>query len=128
MPATTDPDKRAAKAPEGDPDAPVTLINSFVVPADRDDAFSALWTDASLYFRARPGFVSLRLHRAVSPDADYRYVNVANWKTLREFEAAHATDEFRAIVTADAWREFPASPALYQVIVSADADAMQPVA
>ena len=130
MPATTDPDGRTATAPDDDPDAPVTLINSFVVPADRDDAFYALWTQASIYFRARPGFMSLRLHRALTPDADYRYVNVANWSTRHDFNAAHATDEFRAIVTADEWKEFPASPAVYQVVIAVDADAdtdaMQP--
>ena len=122
MPATIDPEKRAATAPEAGADRPVTLINSFVVPPGRAEVFESLWTEASMYFRAQPGFVSLRFHRAVSPDADYRYVNVARWETLRDFQAAHATAEFRGIVTADPWKEFPANPALYEVIVAADAD------
>src|SRR4051812_32567434 len=98
MPATIDPEKRAATAPDGDLERPVTLINSFIVPPDRDDAFEPMWTEASAYFRAQPGFVSLRFHRALSPDADYRYVNVARWETLRDFQAAHGTEEFRRIV------------------------------
>jgi heme-degrading monooxygenase HmoA len=122
MPATTDPQQRAATAPDGDTDRPVTLINSFVVAPGRDDVFVSMWTEASRYFRAQPGFVSLRFHRAVSPDADYRYVNVARWETLRDFQAAHETEEFRRIVSAEKWKEFPASPALYEVIVVADAD------
>ena len=80
MPATIDPQKRVATAPEGDADRPVTLINSFVVPPDSDAAFESMWTVASTYFRAQPGFVSLRFHRALSPEADYRYVNVARWR------------------------------------------------
>ena len=126
MPITTDPDQRTATAPTTPAEHPVTLINSFVVPAGRDDAFVALWTEASGYFRAQPGFVSLRFHRAVSPDADYRYVNVASWRTLHHFQAAHGTEEFRRIVTRDEWQEFPANPALYEVVVAVDGDGDAP--
>jgi heme-degrading monooxygenase HmoA len=124
MPNTVDPDARTATAPATPERQPVTLINSFVVAPERDDAFVALWTEASAYFRAQPGFVSLRFHRAVSPDADYRYVNVASWSSLADFQAAHGTDEFRHIVTQEAWKEFPANPALYEVVVTADAEAV----
>jgi heme-degrading monooxygenase HmoA len=121
MPTTIDPDARTAAAPSTPADHPVTLINRFVVDPARDEAFLALWTEASRYFRAQPGFVSLRFHKAVTPDADYRYVNVASWETLADFQAAHGTDEFRRVVGADAWREFPSSPALYEVVATADA-------
>src|SRR4051794_34604839 len=94
MPATVDPQKRAASAPDRGADRPVTLINSFVVPPDRDEVFESLWADARVSFRPPPGFVSLRFPRAVSPDADYRYANVARWETPRDFQAAHATEEF----------------------------------
>jgi heme-degrading monooxygenase HmoA len=120
MPTTIDPDARTAAAPSTPADHPVTLINSFVVDPARDEAFLALWTEASRYFRSQPGFVSLRFHRAVTPDADYRYVNVASWASLADFQAAHATDEFRALVTQDVWKEFPANPALYEVVVADD--------
>jgi heme-degrading monooxygenase HmoA len=99
------------------------LINSFVVAPDRDDAFLALWTETSMYFRARPGFISLRLHRAVSPDAHYRFVNVAVWESAAQFSAAHETEEFRRLVRDPRYREFPSSPALYQVAVAAQASA-----
>ncbi len=96
---------------------PVTLINSFVVPEGRDDAFVELWTETSRYFRAQPGFVSLRLHRAVSADAQHRFVNVAVWESDAHYRAPHQTEEFVRLVTQDAWREFPSSPALYEVVV-----------
>jgi heme-degrading monooxygenase HmoA len=123
MSDTTDPTKRGATLPADLPDGPVTLINSFVVAPDRDADFLALWTDTSRYFRAQPGFVSLRMHRAVSPDAHYRYVNVAVWESAAHFAAAHATDEFRRLVAQPEYREFPSSPALYQVAVAAGTEA-----
>ena len=125
MPPTIDPSKRGATLPSDPPEGPVTLINSFVVDPRRDEAFEALWTQTSVYFRAQPGFVGLRLHRAVSPDATYRYVNVAVWESAAQFAAAHATEEFRQVVGRPGWREFPSSPTLYEVAIAYDA---QPIA
>jgi heme-degrading monooxygenase HmoA len=94
----------------------VTLINSFRVAEDRDEAFYALWERTSRYFVRRPGFRSLRLHRAVSDDAAYRWVNVATWEREADFRAAHASDEFRGVVTAEGWAEFPSTPVLFEVV------------
>ncbi|HEY3528186.1 MAG TPA: antibiotic biosynthesis monooxygenase family protein [Nocardioides sp.] len=95
---------------------PVTLINSFRVPPDRDEAFHALWERTSHYFTRQPGFLSLRLHRAVSDDAAYRWVNVARWDNEASFRAAHATTEFRDVVTAPGWEEFPSTPVLFEAV------------
>lgn len=77
-----------------------------------------------MYFRQRPGFLSLRLHRALSPDAQYRYVNVARWASLADFEAAHQTEEFLRVVGQPGWSEFPSNPTLYEVVVDHDAQAL----
>jgi heme-degrading monooxygenase HmoA len=103
--------------PEQTQSGPVVLMNRFVVPEGRDDAFVALWTETSEYFRAQPGFVSLKLHRAVSVDAEHRYVNVAVWESAAHYAAPHQTDEFRRLVGQEAWREFPSSPTLYEVVL-----------
>lgn len=95
---------------------PVTLINSFRVPPERDEAFRALWEQTSRYFIRQPGFRSLRLHRAVSDDAAYRWVNVARWDNEAAFRAAHGTAEFREVVTAPGWEEFPSTPVLFEVV------------
>ena len=87
---------RVAPASDGHLTGPVTLMNSFVVRPDRDEAFRARWIETSRYFTAQPGFISLRLHRALSADATYRWVNVANWESEGHFRAAHSTDEFSA--------------------------------
>jgi heme-degrading monooxygenase HmoA len=103
--------------PEQTQSGPVVLMNRFVVPEGRDDAFVALWTETSEYFRAQPGFVSLKLHRAVSVDAEHRYVNVAVWESAAHYAAPHQTDEFRRRVSQQSWREFPSSPTLYEVVL-----------
>lgn len=95
---------------------PVTLINSFEVAPEHDEAFHALWEQTSHYFTRQPGFRSLRLHRAVSEDAPYRWVNVARWDSEADFRAAHATEEFRTAVTAPGWEAFPSTPVLFEEV------------
>ncbi len=116
MADTIDPARRTAAVPDVAHAGPVTLINSFAVPEGRETAFLELWTVTSGYFRAQPGFMSLRLHRALSGDAPYRFVNVVRWASAQQFAAAHATSEFRDLVSQPQWREFPSNPALYEVI------------
>ena len=111
-----DPEGRAATV-DNRPAGQVVLMNRFVVPEGRDEAFVELWTETSRFFRAQPGFVSLKLHRAVSADAEHRYVNVAVWESAAQYAAPHQTCEFRRLVSQDAWREFPSSPAVYEVVV-----------
>jgi heme-degrading monooxygenase HmoA len=111
-----DPEGRAAIV-DNRPAGQVVLMNRFVVPEGRDEAFVELWTETSRFFRAQPGFVSLKLHRAVSADAEHRYVNVAVWESAAQYAAPHQTSEFRRLVSQDAWREFPSSPAVYEVVV-----------
>ena len=103
--------------PQAEQSGPVVLMNRFVVPEGRDERFLELWTETSEYFRAQPGFVSLKLHRAVSVDAEHRYVNVAVWDSAAHYAAPHQTDEFRRLVSQDGWREFPSSPTLYEVVL-----------
>lgn len=122
MPVSTELEGRTATAGDAGRDQAVTLINCFVVSPEKDDAFMALWTETSAYFRRQPGFLSLHFHRALSPSAEYRYVNVARWATLADFQAAHDTEEFRRVVGQDAWRAYPSNPNLYEVVASSDAE------
>lgn len=117
MPPIT-PEQRTAPAGARTTSGPVTLMNRFAVTPDRDDAFLEIWTQTSRYFTEQPGFLSLRLHRAVSDQTDYRWVNVASWESEAQFRAAHGTEEFRRIVTQDGWAEFASQPALFEVITA----------
>ena len=97
----------------------VVLINPFEVPADVDDArFLAGWEAAADYLRAQPGFLAARLHRAVSPNARFRFVNVAEWRSPQEFQAAVTSEGFRALANGTP----PNYPSLYEVVRAIDAD------
>lgn len=115
---TIDAERRTPAASEAEVSGSVAMMNSFVVDPDQDAAFHALWERTSRYFTGQPGFVSLRLHRAVSVDAPYRWVNVAIWDSEEAFRAATTTDEFRQVVTQAGWERFPSSPVLFQVVTS----------
>ena len=58
---------------------PVTLINCFNIPAGREDEFFALWRQVNAYMRTKPGYLGHKLHRALAPDAPFRFVDVAQW-------------------------------------------------
>ncbi len=91
--------------------ANVILINPFEVPLAAEERFLEGWSQAAEYMRRQPGFAGTRLHRAMSPDARFGFINVAEWETPGHFQAAVTTPEF-AGMTKDAP---PGNPALYEV-------------
>jgi heme-degrading monooxygenase HmoA len=98
----------------------VVFVNLFEVPEGRDEAFFALWEQVNSYMQRQPGYESHALHRALTPNATYRYVNIARWSSAESWEAAH-DDGFRALVSQPGWQEFPPRPCLYEVVHSAQA-------
>ncbi len=89
------------------------LINPFEVPEDiDDDRFLEGWGRAADFMRSRPGFVMSRLHRAVSPNPRFRFVNVAQWESPQDFQAAVTSPEFQAMAAGTP----PNYPALYEVV------------
>jgi heme-degrading monooxygenase HmoA len=93
----------------------VILINPFEVPAGTDDEdFLRGWERAAEYMREQPGFVSSRLHRALGPDARFRFVNIAEWASPHDFQAAVGSEQFREIAKGAA----PGAPSLYEVVRS----------
>ena len=92
----------------------IVLINPFEVPADTSDRqFLAGWQRAADHLRHQPGFVSTTLHQAASPDARFRFINVAEWQSAQSFAAAVGSDEFRAIARQSA---AAGDPTLYEVV------------
>jgi heme-degrading monooxygenase HmoA len=73
---------------------PVVLINAFEVPEGEDDAFLRGWDRQRELLSTREGYLSTRLHRSLSPDADYRFVNVARWESEQAFRDATSQPEF----------------------------------
>ncbi len=89
------------------------LINAFEVPPDRDDDFIRGWEAAREYLQGQPGYVDTALHRAISPDADFRFVNVARWSSPLMFARALDRPEFQRAAGA---MPFRGHSALYEVV------------
>jgi heme-degrading monooxygenase HmoA len=99
---------------------PVTLINAFTVPLEESERFLGHWKDAARVMSGQPGFIRARMHRALADDAELRFVNVAEWASGGEFEAAQADPAFRGGVRRmldDPDLHVTARPALYQVAI-----------
>jgi hypothetical protein len=57
-------------------DEPFGLINAFEVPAGAEEDFTRGWEAERDHLQTQPGYIKTALHQAVSPDADFRFVNV----------------------------------------------------
>ena len=93
----------------------VTFINCFTVPAGREDRFLELWTRVNTHVRAQPGYLDHRLHRALSDEARFRFVNVVHWASAQAFQASHDA-RFQELISEPDWAEFPATPGLFDVV------------
>ncbi|MDA8015789.1 MAG: antibiotic biosynthesis monooxygenase [Gammaproteobacteria bacterium] len=93
----------------------VILINPFEVPEGREDECLKMWEGAAAYMRAQPGFVNTKLHRAAAPGAKFHFINVSEWKSAEDFQAAISTEEFQKL-TAGSMEAFPHFPGLYEII------------
>jgi heme-degrading monooxygenase HmoA len=89
----------------------VTLINAFEVPADADEPFIAGWERARDFLATRDGFSRTALHRALRPDAPFRFVNVAHVDSPEAWQRAIADPAFPG-----GKMPFPAHPGLYEVV------------
>jgi heme oxygenase (mycobilin-producing) len=92
----------------------VVLVNAFEVPDGYEEQFLADWQHAADWMRQQPGFVSSRLHQSLDPDAEFRYVNVAEWESADHFGRATASAEFQQRISSMNVR---AHPALYRVVI-----------
>jgi heme-degrading monooxygenase HmoA len=91
---------------------PVVLINAFEVPEGEDEAFLQGWERTRAFLSTKEGYFSTRLHRSLSPDADFRFVNVALWESEQAFRDATSQPEFR-----NASVPFPFHASLYEVVL-----------
>ena len=91
---------------------PVVLINPFEVADGREEECLARWKATAAYMRRQEGFVSTKLHTSLDPQARFRFVNVAVWRSPEHFQRAVSTPEFQALVRQT---PFPHYPAVYQV-------------
>jgi heme-degrading monooxygenase HmoA len=90
---------------------PVVLINAFEVPDGQDDAFLKGWEQAASFLRTQDGYLSTRLHRSLSPGADFRFINVALWASPQAFQNATSQPEFK-----NAAIPFPFHASLFEIV------------
>ncbi|MGO8763089.1 MAG: antibiotic biosynthesis monooxygenase family protein [Desulfobaccales bacterium] len=95
--------------------SPVILINPFEVPKGKHVECLIFWDKAAEYLRRQPGFISARLHRALSPETKFHFINVAEWESAEHFHAAVDSQEFQQLI--EPYREVcPHYPGLYEII------------
>jgi len=90
----------------------VTLINIFEVPAGDEDEFIAAWERTRDYLKTFSAHIETALHQS-RHDTQFRFVNIAQWTSEDEFNAAVGSQGFRDAAS-DLRRPF--HPALYQVV------------
>ena len=91
----------------------VTLINSFEVPAGREEEFLKAWHEEAEHLRHAPGFLSTRLHESLDPKAAFRFINVAEWESAQHFREAIGSEAFQQLSRKN---PFTPHPALYRVV------------
>ena len=93
---------------------PLVLINAFEVPADEAGQFIAAWEKTRDYLQSQPGYVDTELHQAVTPGADFPFVNVARWESAEAFLTATQSPGFRE--SAAGLAGYRPHPALYRIV------------
>lgn len=93
----------------------IRFLNCFEVPEGREEEFFAMWHEINGYMAAQPGYLGHWLHRSLTPQAKYRFVNYVEWETVEHWQAAHG-EQFRAMVSGPEWAAFASTPALYELV------------
>jgi heme oxygenase (mycobilin-producing) len=78
-----------------------------------DDAFLAAWEASRAFLATQPGYLGTRLHRSLSPEADFRFVNIGRYTSPQAFQTAIGQPQFRLAAAAIQHR---AHPGLYEVV------------
>ena len=95
--------------------ANVIVINPFEVSTGNEEEAIVMWDKFAEYFGKQPGYVSAKLHRAISPDARFHLVTIAEWESPDHFMAALNNPELQRI-SETATDHSPNFPGLYEVI------------
>jgi heme oxygenase (mycobilin-producing) len=93
---------------------PLALINAFEVPGDKAEEFIAAWEKTRDYLMSQPGYIDTALHQAITPGAEFQFVNIARWQTAEDFMAATQSPGFRQAAASLAG--YRPHPSLYQVV------------
>lgn len=70
----------------------VTLINVFIVPADRQDEFLSSWKETAAFFQSskQSGFIETHLHKNTGTgNQTFAFVNIARWESAEHWQRSH---------------------------------------
>jgi heme-degrading monooxygenase HmoA len=93
---------------------PVILINVYEVPPGEEEAAIRYWEGARDFLARQPGYRNTRPHQALSPQARFLLINVAEWDSAQAFQAAVRAMQGAPIGAAPEGLKF--TPALYRVV------------
>ena len=92
---------------------PLVLINAFEIPREEAERFIAAW-EKMRDLASQPGYVDTARHLAVTPGADFQFVNIARWQSAVNFQAATQSPGFRE--SAAGLAGYRPHPGLYRVV------------
>jgi heme-degrading monooxygenase HmoA len=93
----------------------ITYINCFEIPSGKEEDFFRAFEQVNAYMRGKPGYLGHKMHRALTGDASFRFVNVVHWASAEHCRAAH-DEGFRALVRTPEWSGFRSLPGMYEVV------------
>lgn len=69
---------------------PVTLINTFKVPAEQEQEFLKRWSETTSVYARTSGFIETHMHRNTGVgNPTFNYINIAVWASSEAFLQAH---------------------------------------
>lgn len=97
-------------------DGECIAIVAYEVRNEDRERFLDAWEKANGHLGAQPGHLSSTLHQAVSANPDFRYVNIARWKSADDFRNATQSTKFRE--AAGSLDAYPIHASVYEVVRS----------
>ncbi|MBL8377414.1 MAG: antibiotic biosynthesis monooxygenase [Burkholderiales bacterium] len=95
-------------------DSKIVLINVFEVPAAQEVDVFRIWTQSKEFLEKQPGYVLTRLHKNIDSDGKFRFINVAEWASPQQFQAAMKAMNESAVPRMPAEVRF--TPGLFKVV------------
>ena len=94
----------------------VIVINPYELPETKEPETLSAWDEFAEHFRSQPGFINSTLHRALRPDARFRLINVAQWRSAEQFLAALNHPSVDRIAARRKDPDVRSFPSVYQIV------------
>lgn len=89
-------------------------IVAYEVRNEDRERFLNAWEKARDHLKEQPGYLSSALHQAVSSNPDFRFVNIARWRSADDFRTATQSHVFRE--AAGSLEAYPIHASVYEVV------------